>query len=93
MRNRIWIVAYNESKSRKKSTLEKAAWSTQQLGKSADGLSSYLWQPHRQTYIDEMAGKLHGIPSPVGEFKCLGNSIVPQVAQVFARAIYQELTR
>lgn len=34
-----------------------------------------------------------GIPNRVQRIKCLGNSIVPQLAQIFAKAIYAELTK
>jgi DNA (cytosine-5)-methyltransferase 1 len=41
----------------------------------------------------ELGRVAHGIPNRTHRLKCLGNAIVPQVAQVFARAIYQELMR
>jgi len=34
-----------------------------------------------------------GIPNRVQRIKCLGNSIVPHVAQVFAKAIYTEIQK
>jgi DNA (cytosine-5)-methyltransferase 1 len=34
----------------------------------------------------------NGIPNRVDRIRCLGNAIVPQVAQIFARAIYQQIT-
>lgn len=58
-----------------------------------DLFSGLLWNPQRETYLSDMAGDVHGVSGYVDRGWTLGNSIVPQVAHVFAKAIYEILTK
>jgi DNA (cytosine-5)-methyltransferase 1 len=41
----------------------------------------------------ELCGVAHGIPNRVDRLRCLGNGIVPQLAAVFLKEIYNELNQ
>jgi len=46
--------------------------------------------PASKSYVGRVA---HGVPSRVDRLKCLGNAVVPQVAEIIGRAIKEEAGR
>jgi DNA (cytosine-5)-methyltransferase 1 len=51
------------------------------------------WSKHWAEAATELCGMAHGVSNRIHRLKALGNSIVPQVAQIFLKEIYKELTQ
>lgn len=86
-RFRIWLIAHYPSVPVEKSEMVLPAWSIPEFRESSIGFPPCLWEPHRETYLAEMAGDVHGVSSWVDRSKGLGNAIVPQVAYPIMREI------
>ena len=89
-RDRIWLITYPRSKrlQRHSEGLEKPrqilTQETISLYRSRVGKNQ--WSPkHRVCRI------LNGIPNRIQRFKCLGNSIVPQIAELIGEAILKTI--
>src|SRR5574343_553311 len=61
-------------------------WRQQQQGASKAGRAVYKWLPE-----PDVGRVAHGVPSRVDRLRCLGNAIVPQIAEVIGRAIIASL--
>lgn len=90
-RNRVWIIAYNQSFTVKKSKMDNTAWSTQKSRVSTRRLPCGIWTPNKETNFNELAGDIYGLPHHLDRIKSIGNAIVPQVAFEIFKAIEQTL--
>jgi DNA-cytosine methyltransferase len=88
-RERLWIVAYNQSVHMEKQKVVLETWSVPESRKSSERFPNSIWRFNRETYLTEMAGDIHGISNWVDRSKALGNSIVPQVAYEIFKVIEQ----
>jgi DNA (cytosine-5)-methyltransferase 1 len=84
-RDRLWIVAHaTDSK-----------WRTGQFIEQKEAVRSH-WdnESFRGSWwtVEPNVGRVaHGIPNRMDRLRCLGNAIVPQVAQIFLKEIYNQL--
>lgn len=89
LRMRIFIIAHDTRQSEQESKMVFPARSISESGERGIGLSGCLWQPERETYISDMVGEVYGLPDWPHRAKGLGNSIVPQIAQIIGEIILQ----
>lgn len=91
VRQRVWIIAWNDSnpfsvRSQGQRSSEKRPWSRQQF----EGLVQADLRLCVST--GKSGGVSYGLSNRSHRLKGLGNAIVPKVAEVILRAIYQALT-
>jgi len=84
LRERVWIVAYSDQERLPKSKFESGKeWTDRAcFGPRIAGSSWWAVEPN----VGRVA---HGIPRRVDRLKALGNSIVPQVAELIGRRILE----
>lgn len=105
-RDRLWIVGENMAdaeRTRLEKRKQQSAWEECEAAKrgcktipDTNGKPKIRATESRQKHYEwpiepELGRVAHGIPNRAHRIRCLGNSIVPQVAQIFARAIYQQI--
>ena len=91
LRERVWIIANNPRFALEKSKMAFPERTISKSGKYLQRLPGSLWEFDRETYLGEMAGEIHGVSNWPFRSKGLGNSIVPQVAEVILREIIKHL--
>jgi len=78
-RDRIWIIAYANG-----IECEEQRWPSAIQKKQFTARRNSWWA------VEPSVGRVaHGIPRRVDRLKCLGNSIVPQVAEIIGRRVFQ----
>ena len=92
-RERVWLVAHADGGRRQRKRLPQHSDQQGPSGDIADGCSSWGRRARpdgcRQQWATEPSvGRVaHGVPNRVDRLRCLGNAVVPQVAEVIGRAI------
>jgi len=87
-RDRIWLVADYQSRNSRTDVADTAqfwrveCWGQQFRGDGAAQRYLHHWQPE-----PDLGRVAHGIPARVDRLRCLGNAIVPQIAEIIGRAI------
>jgi DNA (cytosine-5)-methyltransferase 1 len=88
-RDRVWIVAHASGADARRfdgiaQGAKFAEWLATQLlpDPRGNGRDGHCWQSE-----PDVGRVAHGIPSRVDRLRCLGNAIVPQVAEIIGRAI------
>lgn len=86
-RERIWIVAYPMRKGlSNRSTRENRQGAYDESSRKNSGHEGSQWATE-----PDVGRVAHGIPKRVDRLKCLGNSIVPQIAElIFSQAAFDE---
>lgn len=84
-RNRVWVVAYTDSPGLQ---VTRKRGATEEASQGVSIQPAFAGFPGRKTY-PELLRSVHGLPRRMDRIKSLGNSIVPQVAEVILRAIAQ----
>lgn len=87
-RDRIWIVA-NSWQKREQRFVEKEIFGEPSLQRGKDVRRLKEEFPRSDVYSPTLCSRINGLSEELG---CYGNSIVPQVAQIFAKSIYEILT-
>jgi DNA (cytosine-5)-methyltransferase 1 len=78
-RDRIWIIAYANG-----IKCEEQRWPSAIQEKQFTARRDSWWS------VEPSVGRVaHGVPRRVDRLKCLGNSIVPQVAEIIGRRVFQ----
>jgi DNA (cytosine-5)-methyltransferase 1 len=89
-RERIWIVAYNGEK-RKQGGREKKIQRERILPWCENGGSIKNWRKRSDLFEPKLCRTLNGIPNGIHRLECLGNSIVPQIAElIFTQDAFDE---
>ena len=94
VRNRVYILAHSDSFGLQRRWLVKnghalADWSTPKFWESDSSSPEGCYGFVKVETARRVVALADGLPNSMDGVRCLGNSIVPQVAQIFARAIRQ----
>jgi DNA (cytosine-5)-methyltransferase 1 len=87
LRRRTWIVAYNSKKRGERSSEKKICRQSSLQGIENGGRIAHKFE-RPSLFTPTLCGKRDGLSSELG---CFGDAIVPQVAEVFAKAIYEQI--
>ena len=88
-RERIWIIAYPNSQGLQERQMHPGFSFEERLNVDGKNPSLDTWWPIESAVVR----KLHGIPHRVDRVRGLGNSVVPQIPEMYARRIAEVLGR
>ena len=91
-RERLFIIAYPNCTTIKQETKRERRINLSERSEIWTKLTTNMETQDWKEIASRFCGSIHGISNWVDKYRCLGNAVVPQVAEVFAIAINEILT-